>query len=66
LIFSGRQQVYLTLLFLCEQFGVTAEEVREKFAEIGDIKTFFDLVEKRAMAFITYVSALLYSSRETP
>ncbi|GAA5881653.1 hypothetical protein JCM16303_005528 [Sporobolomyces ruberrimus] len=39
------------------KFGVTPEEVREKFAEIGDIKTFFDLVEKRAMAFITYYDA---------
>lgn len=41
-----------------KQFGVTADEVRAKFAEIGDIKTFFDLVEKRAMAFITYVSVV--------
>ncbi|GAA5903177.1 uncharacterized protein JCM6883_002720 [Sporobolomyces salmoneus] len=39
------------------KFGVTPEEVREKFAEIGDIKTFFDLVEKRSMAFITYYDA---------
>lgn len=31
--------------------------VRRHFAEIGDIKTFFDLVEKRAMAFVTYVSS---------
>ncbi|GAA6059927.1 hypothetical protein JCM10212_003067 [Sporobolomyces blumeae] len=39
------------------KFGVTSEEVRQKFAAIGDIKTFFDLVEKRAMAFVTYYDA---------
>ncbi|GAA6008445.1 hypothetical protein JCM11491_004480 [Sporobolomyces phaffii] len=39
------------------KFGVTSDEVRSKFAEIGDIKTFFDLVEKRAMAFVTYFDA---------
>lgn len=37
------------------QFGLVPEDVRRPFAEIGDIKTFFDLVEKRAIAFITYV-----------
>jgi len=40
---------------VCAQFGVTSDEVREKFSAIGDIKTFFDLVEKRAMAFVTFV-----------
>lgn len=37
------------------QFGLTPEIVKRPFAEIGDIRTFFDLVEKRAMAFVTYV-----------
>lgn len=40
------------------QFGLSPEIVRRPFAEIGDIRTFFDLVEKRAMAFVTYVSSL--------
>ncbi|KAG0666361.1 hypothetical protein C6P46_004931 [Rhodotorula mucilaginosa] len=35
-------------------FGLTPEIVKRPFAEIGDIRTFFDLVEKRAMAFVTY------------
>lgn len=34
---------------------MTPEIVKRPFAEIGDIRTFFDLVEKRAMAFVTYV-----------
>lgn len=40
------------------QFGLTPEIVKRPFAEIGDIRTFFDLVEKRAMAFVTYVRRL--------
>lgn len=45
------------------QFGLTPEIVKRPFAEIGDIRTFFDLVEKRAMAFVTYVR---FPCREIP
>ena len=49
------------------QFGLTPEIVKRPFAEIGDIRTFFDLVEKRAMAFVTYVrSPFLKNLRMDP
>ncbi|GAA6046793.1 hypothetical protein JCM3770_005646 [Rhodotorula araucariae] len=50
----NRERPCRTLFVRNLKFGLVPEDVRRPFAEIGDIKTFFDLVEKRAMAFITY------------
>ncbi|BGP43359.1 hypothetical protein JCM10449v2_007391 [Rhodotorula kratochvilovae] len=50
----NRERPCRTLFVRNLKFGLMPEDVRRPFAEIGDIKTFFDLVEKRAMAFITY------------
>jgi hypothetical protein len=30
--------------------------MKEKFEKMGDMKSFFDLIESRGMVFITYVS----------
>lgn len=39
----------------CMQFGVTSDDIRTRFEAFGDVKTFFDMLERRGMAFITYV-----------
>ncbi|KAL7336554.1 hypothetical protein BJY59DRAFT_597029 [Rhodotorula toruloides] len=49
-----RERPCRTLFVRNLKFGLRADEVRKPFLEIGDIKTFFDLTEKRAMAFITF------------
>ncbi|GAA5930924.1 uncharacterized protein JCM15063_002497 [Sporobolomyces koalae] len=54
---AQRERPGRTLFVRNLKFGVTPDQVRDTFAAIGDIKTFFDLVEKRAMAFITYYDA---------
>lgn len=33
--------------------------VRERFDRIGDVRTCFDMLEKRGMLFITYVRCVL-------
>ncbi|GAA5862750.1 hypothetical protein JCM3774_001908 [Rhodotorula dairenensis] len=50
----NRERPCRTLFVRNLKFGLTPDIVRAPFAEIGDIRTFFDLVEKRAMAFVTY------------
>ncbi|GAA5846645.1 hypothetical protein JCM9279_003394 [Rhodotorula babjevae] len=52
-----RERPCRTLFVRNLKFGLMPEDVRRPFAEIGDIKTFFDLVEKRAIAFVTYYDA---------
>ena len=37
-------------------------KIRQEFADFGEIKEFFDLVAKRGMVFITYVSHELLKS----
>lgn len=39
-------------------YGVSEEILREMFEPYGEIKRFFNLIEKRGMAFVTYVSKL--------
>ncbi|GAA5888796.1 hypothetical protein JCM5296_004994 [Sporobolomyces johnsonii] len=53
----NRERPCRTLFVRNLKFGLSSEEVRAPFAAIGDIKTFFDLLEKRAMVFITYYDA---------
>ena len=38
------------------QYGTPASEIKSLFERIGDIKDFADLLDKRGMAFITFVS----------
>ena len=37
------------------QYETDSNDVRRKFEEHGDIKTFFDLIANRGMVFVTYV-----------
>jgi hypothetical protein len=37
------------------QFETPVTLVSEKFDRMGDVKSFFDLIPKRGMVFITYV-----------
>lgn len=55
-LFGLGSESLLDCAFRVEQFGVTPEDVRQRFEAIGDIKTFFDVLEKRGMVFITFVS----------
>ncbi|GAA6039966.1 hypothetical protein JCM8097_002642 [Rhodosporidiobolus ruineniae] len=50
----NRERPCRTLFVRNLKYGLAPEDVRAPFAQIGDIKTFFDLLDKRAMAFITY------------
>lgn len=38
------------------QYETDSTDVRRKFDEYGEIKTFFDLIANRGMVFVTYVS----------
>ena len=38
------------------QYETDSDDVRRKFEEHGEIKTFFDLIANRGMVFVTYVS----------
>jgi RNA recognition motif-containing protein len=38
------------------QYNMTEDNLRAKFEQYGEIKTFFSLIEKRGMLFVTYVS----------
>lgn len=38
------------------QYQLTEEDMRKEFGKYGEIKSLFDLVEKRGMVFLTYVS----------
>lgn len=37
------------------QYEAEVERVRASFASYGEIKTFFDMIPRRGMVFITYV-----------
>ena len=37
------------------QFETPSDDVRQLFEKHGEIKTFFDLISSRGMAFVTYV-----------
>lgn len=43
----------ICLLFV--QYETDSDDVRRKFEEHGEIKTFFDLISNRGMVFVTYV-----------
>ncbi|ORY86068.1 hypothetical protein BCR35DRAFT_302727 [Leucosporidium creatinivorum] len=49
-----KEQPCRTLFVRNVKYGVTADQVRERFERIGDIRTCFDMLEKRGMLFITY------------
>ena len=40
------------------QYATDPQELNDMFSKIGEIKSFFDLLNKRGMVFITYVSYL--------
>jgi hypothetical protein len=42
-----------------KQYDADVEWLRSSFISFGEIKEFFDLVGKRGMIFITYVSAIV-------
>lgn len=37
------------------QYDASSQEMRRQFDDFGEIKTFFDLVAKRGMVFVTFV-----------
>ena len=39
-------------------FEVSENQLREVFEEFGEVKRLFNLIQKRGMAFVTYVSVL--------
>ena len=43
-------------------YSASQRDVRELFAPFGEIKTIFDLIAKRGLVFVTYVSLELLSS----
>jgi len=43
-----------TLFIRNIQYNMTVDNVREKFEQYGEIKTFFSLIETRGMLFVTY------------
>lgn len=49
----------VTLTLICNgfplQFRADMGEMRRHFESFGEVKSFFDLVEKRGLAFISYV-----------
>lgn len=42
------------------QYNMTEDNLRAKFEQYGEIKTFFSLIEKRGMLFVTYVSCFFF------
>jgi len=54
--FSLQKPVFsFTKLSNLLQYETDSNDVRRKFEEHGDIKTFFDLIANRGMVFVTYV-----------
>ncbi|KAH9451073.1 hypothetical protein Pst134EB_018572 [Puccinia striiformis f. sp. tritici] len=43
-----------TLFVRNVKYETDSQEVRDKFEQMGEIKTFFDLISTRGMAFVTY------------
>jgi len=54
--FCSRRMNYTNLGRFIQQYETDSNDVRHRFEEHGEIKTFFDLISNRGMVFVTYVS----------
>lgn len=61
---SRREALSSYYFFENKQYETDSDDVRRKFDEHGEIKTFFDLIANRGMVFVTYVSCLLLRHRK--
>jgi RNA recognition motif-containing protein len=52
----NRERPCRTLFIRNIKYETSSDEVRQKFEDHGDVKTFFDLIANRGMVFVTYVS----------
>ncbi|PWY98896.1 hypothetical protein BCV70DRAFT_201681 [Testicularia cyperi] len=52
--FGDSEKPCRTLFVRNVQFETDSKQVKEQFEQFGEIKTFFDMVNKRGIAFITY------------
>jgi RNA recognition motif-containing protein len=52
----NREKPCRTLFIRNIKYETNSDDVRRKFEEHGDVKTFFDLISNRGMVFVTYVS----------
>jgi RNA recognition motif-containing protein len=52
---GGKERPTRTLFVRNISYNVSENEVYEIFAKFGELKRFFNLIEKRGMAFVTYV-----------
>jgi len=59
---SEREFPCRTLFVRNIAYEVSTDELREMFEQYGEIKRFFPLINKRGMAFITYVSTVLQNT----
>jgi RNA recognition motif-containing protein len=53
----NRERPCRTLFIRNIKYETSSDEVRGKFEDHGDVKTFFDLIGSRGMVFVTYVRA---------
>ncbi|EPZ34545.1 RNA-binding domain-containing protein [Rozella allomycis CSF55] len=49
-----REEPFRTLFVRNIEYGCPEQEIRELFEPFGDIKSIYNLIEKRGMAFVTY------------
>jgi RNA recognition motif-containing protein len=54
--YDSKERQTRTLFVRNVSYSIQEKQMKELFAKYGELKRFFNLIEKRGMAFVTYVS----------